>query len=661
MSLTQEQASSIERCNENKLLVALPGAGKTHTSISLASKIIGQNPDNSLLMVTFTNAATNELRERLSRSLDPQQMARVRISTFASIMLEQARPLLGRRKLIIGAEQESYAKRAMYSTPVKEKLLRAVGLPVSYNKKGRLIEPDDPDYKELLSELPMVFQELCREYPEEEGDGPADFAFKKYKEMLTQYGRIDLDMVTKELVIALSNREVEPYKFTHIIVDEFQDSDNLQYLWLKAHHDAGAYVTVVGDDDQSIYGWRGGLGIKNMARVIKEFQAKQYALQTCFRCAPEILQFAGKLIGANLNRIPKEMRSGANPGGKITVREYAPHELKPLLSDDKYKTLMEAQFGAEWKEQGFSMKDLKLNPRDYPESHAITAAEIAESPEGWAILARTNASLDLIEAELGKYGIDILRLGGKSIWENEVVRALLNIMYGMCYGNDPSILVSGLAWLGETEANLRKIHQEMSKHKDFSLVDTVDTNYINSVVALQHLTPLFRNWSDFNRYDELYDRLVEAVIQSLDEEWKRKAVINKLTWMMDMLAGMRGDMKQRMAAMLKASQRKKTGQETKNPDGVVLSTMSSSKGLEWEKVWIIDVEEKRSPSKITSKAFEEYLKGEQDEDFESALEEERRLLYVGMTRAERELVVSFRQGRCSPFIYHDMSYSQYVA
>jgi len=192
MALTQEQASSIERCNENKLLVALPGAGKTHTSISLASKIIEQNPDNSLLMVTFTNAATNELRERLSRSLTPQQMSRVRISTFASIMLEQARPLLGRRKLIIGAEQESYAKRVLYSAPVKERLLRAAGLPVSYSKKGHLIEPDDPDYKELLSELPMVFQELCREYPEEEGDGPVDLAFKKYKEMLNQYGRIDL-------------------------------------------------------------------------------------------------------------------------------------------------------------------------------------------------------------------------------------------------------------------------------------------------------------------------------------------------------------------------------------------------------------------------------------------------------------------------------------
>jgi len=664
MSLTSEQFNSIQELYESKLIVAIPGAGKTHTSITAASNIIQDNPDNRLLMVTFTNAATKEISNRLARSLNPALLERVEVRTFASIMLEHAAFLRGKRKLLLGAEQSMYVNRVLQSSEVRLKLMKALGYPANYNKHGRLIEPfKEEDYIEAVSELSEGFARVSRAYPEELSESPVDYAYRQYKELLEKHQRVDLDLISKQLLDALLAGNIEPLSFTHIIVDEFQDSDYLQYIWLLMHWEAGSHVVVIGDDDQSIYGWRGAQGIENMASFLDQFNASQYSLQACFRCAPEILNFAGTLIDCNQQRIPKKMRSMAKPGGKVSVIEFQSHDLKKLLSSEEACALLATQFGANWRQEGYTLKDLNLKKDEQPEAHKLVAAELSKEPGGWAVLARGNASLDLMEAALHELDVPTVRLGGKSIWDNESAVGLLNIMYGLCYANDPSILVNGLSWVGESEESLRDIHKQLKRTKSFELLNSMDSDW-QPITKSLHAFALEFNNAPSESVGRLKDGFLRCFSQNLKNKAKVDAIEAKLNWMWRLVESYSGGMRERMARLYRASQKSNKKQQTQLEDGVVLSTMSSSKGLEWGKVWVIDVEERRSPSRITNKQYEKYMEGALEDDveeFQGKLEEERRLLYVAMTRAERELVVSFRAGRCSPFIYQDMAMSQYVA
>ena len=110
---------------------------------------------------------------------------------------------------------------------------------------------------------------------------------------------------------------IPPYPFTYLLVDEFQDTDPLQYRWIELHAKAGSIVTVVGDDDQSIYAFREALGYRGMESFITEFDAKPVVLGSNYRCRAEILSAADRVIRNNVDRIAKVLRAEKGAGGSV--------------------------------------------------------------------------------------------------------------------------------------------------------------------------------------------------------------------------------------------------------------------------------------------------------------------------------------------------------
>lgn len=668
MSATIEQLEVISNPNESKLVIALPGSGKTFTSIELASKIL-ENPNNRLLMVTFTNAATNEMRERLSAKVSSRSLEKTDISTFASIMNRQAESIKKGRKLCIGSERNMLVSRVLNSEAVTKRILQLINYPLTKQngrngyKLPKAGSEQWSQWKQYTEQLPELFDLECSTYPEPEAnDSPVSIAYQEYKRLMRESRRMDLDMVAKGVVGGLLGGAIKPLEYTHIIVDEFQDTDYLQYLWLHEHqYLGGTHVTVVGDDDQSIYGWRGARGVENMASFLRECEAKQYALQTCFRCAPEILSIAAKLIQRNKHRIGKEMRSGAKAGGEVILKEFTGEELKKLLSDDRIEEILKGIHGSKWREhlQKFLREPLPTSLQ--PESYPLVASEIAKEPEGWAILARTNQALDELEVELCLREINVLRIGGKKVWDNERLLALLQIMYGVCFGNDPAILCSGLSYLGESEDVLREVASQMRRTRNFSFAENNEGLWSETTRLIHNNASDFSAAKNDKDAPAVFSSMLGAITSEITNASQRRAVEHSWSWLQKIVLQQRGlSVRECVASVFRSTRKSNREQETTNDDGVVLCTMSSSKGLEWEKVWIINAERSRIPAKIGNKMVVEGANHPAwNDDVEHLIEEERRVLYVAMTRAERKLVMSFREGRCSAFLSHDLGYGQY--
>ncbi|MCI2285956.1 ATP-dependent helicase [Colwellia sp. MSW7] len=289
--LTEEQAGTIENVDENKMIVALAGSGKTHTFISLVERILQENPYSTIAMVTFTNAATSEMEDRVKMKVG-SMANRVSVSTFARLMRVQFVPLMNKRRLLIGGEYYGFIKRAMISQGV-----------------------DLDELRDCLSEVDKLGRDLTFV-----DDGSSySRVFAEYSNLLKRYGRYDLNLMARELIQALIEGKIKPIKQDFILIDEFQDTDILQYEWLK-ENSRNKKVAVVGDDDQSIYAWRGARAYEAFVDFQGDFNAEAYLLSQCFRCAPEILSTAKAFIEHNQDRIDKDMSSPKPLGGTVSIR-----------------------------------------------------------------------------------------------------------------------------------------------------------------------------------------------------------------------------------------------------------------------------------------------------------------------------------------------------
>ncbi|SUI48198.1 DNA helicase II [Shewanella putrefaciens] len=135
--------------------------------------------------------------------------------------------------------------------------------------------------------------------------------------------------------------DIEPIGCSHLIVDEYQDTDKVQYAWIKCHGIAGAKITVVGDDDQAVYGFRGSLGVVGMRLFQDDFNVNYHTLSICFRCGEEILNAAGHLVSFNKERINKKMLSGAKGESEVYLHQFETmddeieHVAKSLLENQE--------------------------------------------------------------------------------------------------------------------------------------------------------------------------------------------------------------------------------------------------------------------------------------------------------------------------------------
>ena len=560
---TPEQKRIITNMNANNMVIAAPGSGKSFTMVEGVIEILKRFPYANVAMVTFTRAATDALSAKLNEKLPPSKVERIQVNTFHGFVSSQLKAIRWNGKLIIGHSQRAMVIRALNQSGM---IMDLVSAEIAVDAIGREMNPEVIAVRHTREQIKLfnIYQELCKK------DKVADF-----------------NALSKYILSEMHQGRVKPLRISHLIVDEVQDTDSIQFAWLAAHTRAGVHTSIVGDDDQAIYSFRSSGGVKIFQQFNKLFTPNIFYLNTCFRCEPEILALSDTLIKRNISRYQKDLVSGKKGGGKVT-----------FLCNDS----MESQLQA--------LVEL-----------------ISKSPEGWAILSRSNSHLDKIESMLPG---PVMRYGGKSFWDEKDASDILIIMTLFRHPHDQRLLKRVLTMFHESEEFMDNVCHVMNRAKVTFPECRLPAGGCSATIALHKSFARF--CAETNESDEIKRRIanltkwmamigIKMTTQKQGPSITKSALDACARWalscgwykMTNIAAGI--------------TQGTKKDKPDYTPDMIVLSTLHGSKGLEWKKVVILSCNDGQIPSKKSVG--------------EASIEEERRLLYVGFTRAEKELYISW--------------------
>lgn len=554
----QEQAV---RMQGHCLVTACPGSGKTKVLEHRAAHLLSE-PDANVLGVTFTAESAAELEHRI-RQQAPSAGRRLVTGTFHALSRKMLIKANVRLRLINDFQQTDLLRRAYRDTIDP-------GLQITFDDARAYV---DRIKAQVDPVLPNHDLEPCVD------------VYLRYQELLRQSGSADFADLMLLAVRGMRDGSVPAYKTKYMLVDEFQDTDAVQFAWIREHIRQGTAVTVVGDDDQSIYEWRFGMGFQGMEDFRRLTQASHVSLDTTYRCAREIMEPAARLIACNTERVHKSLRTANQTKGSVHVKPFADKE---------------------------------------EERSAIAQAIVASGKPGeWAVLARTNAQLEFVEQFIAGR-LPVIRSGGTSFWELRGPAMYLSLCRALCNGAmgdlDPVLKRSGIS-----EKRIEAMHAEyrsreagavqrfLAAKKGGSSKDPEDRlrilmNQWRSMLASGETNLALHGIAHYMKTSiRLYER-----DRKPDDKAKDDLRMDNCA---AALARIQGSLQQRL--MLLQQESKKDG------EAVRLMTFHSSKGLEFPNVWIMGCEEGVIPSS------------------NSPLEEERRLFYVGMTRAKLGLTMSY--------------------
>lgn len=575
MKYNAHQLECIE-CEDNLLIVAPPGSGKTGTLVAKAVRIL-ERPGTVVGMVTFTDAAAKEMRHRIADAVGPAVARRVYVETFHKHAILQLRAAGKLGRLITPQEQTGILLQAIAASEDKKQL---------------------PD---AMAELEAAKANLAF-------SGEESTLVTAYQRILRRYRAMDLMDVLRMAVLGMRDGSIKPLKVTHLLGDEFQDADQTQLEWIMEHGANGAVLTCVGDDDQAIYSWRGSMGYDGMMQFKERAQAKHVNLEVNYRSLVEIIQASQAVIVHNVNRIPKKVLGSRRGEGTVekfeasTTSDEADQVVARVLRD------LTGQDGCK-----------QLPPE-------------AKVPRGrWAVIARTNIALMPTAIALRAAGIPYSRPGGKDVLEGSF-RTLLLLLTAIQTA-DPLTIDSALLGMGFSRLHLEVLHSGLGD--DFSAIlegelPELQDFHPEDATRIQRLCcdllPAWRERARLGHYrlvvDAVADYFSKGGLVAPNEQDDFTQNVQRLK--------ARGGSLVAMAAPFLDPQKTEAG------DGVVLHTMHSSKGLEYDNVIVIRCNEGTIP---TSKE-------------PVNVEEERRLFYVAMTRARLSLTVMSASGAGwpSPFV-----------
>ena len=568
------------------LATACPGSGKTRMLVCRAIYFLQRDPRAQVAAVTFTKDAANELRARIAAD-DASAAKRVITGTFHA--------LCGRQLRMAGFKKEI----------LNDNILKGAIYPAVLRKCGSQIEIDD-----LMRYVAAKKTYIDSPLPPFEGyPGDQDEyeeLFEAFSSEMARRRAIDYGDMIREAVIGMRAKRVAPLKVRHLLVDEFQDTDYAQLQWVLAHAAAGATICVVGDDDQSIYGWRGGMGYEGLVGFRDAVDAKHVSLETTYRCATDIVATAGRLIAHNKDRVAKTLTTQRQVKGEVHLHELPTREAEA-------KAIVDAVLAT----------SAEGDPKAVP-------------PASWVVLARTNAQLDVVEDGLKRAGITHQRLGGPSLWDSLAAKALVGLLNAV---------------VSNRFAPLETVCTELFKEEVAdAVVGAIGHDASLDAFAAPHRIPdepagltslrlasaaMLKTLREFDGHNPAV-LLIKGV-----ELWLRKTLPPAK------LKGSKDSSRPPLNAAVEFLEKKLTGSlesrlrwldESKPMIGdapVTLMTMHRSKGLEYENVWIIGCEDGVCPSA------------------EAPIEEERRLFYVAMTRAKTVLHCSYvknEESIPSPFV-----------
>lgn len=607
-NLNPEQLEAVTAKPGHSLVLAGAGTGKTKVLIHRIAWLIAEYniPPGNILAVTFTNRAAREMRERIDALLGERSRS-IWMGTFHSI----AYRLLRRHAEDAGLKSDFVVIDAADQRTLVRRSLRALG-----HEKGDYTEAAVASvintWKEngLLPEQAEAVAETS-----EERDWLA--VYQHYQKQCERDGLVDFaELLLRAHLLFLNNSEVLHLyqgRFSQVLVDEFQDTNELQYAWLKVLAGDAACAMVVGDDDQSIYSWRGA-SAGNMQRFIKEYQQVNLVrLQQNYRSTQTILNAANALVNNNTQRIGKQLVSVGEEGEPIGYFS---------AFNEREEALFVADRATAWRDSGNRLDEM-------------------------AVFYRTNALSRVVEQELARAGIPYRIYGGLRFFErSEVKDAMAYVRLANNQADNAAFeRAVNRPLRGVGAGSLEKL-TELAQVQGTSLWDVAAgslegfgraregiqqfVSFVEELVALRHkgdLPKLVGQVVSHSRLVEWYQKSEPHQAENRRENLAELVNATQAFSAEDFVAQTEdndegGDLDD-IAAFISMATLDAGDRGDTDVDAVQLMTLHSSKGLEFPQVCIIGMEEELFPS--------------QRSIAEGNLEEERRLCYVGITRAMRKL------------------------
>ncbi|HTE48033.1 MAG TPA: UvrD-helicase domain-containing protein [Gemmatimonadaceae bacterium] len=612
--LNPAQREAVLHVNGPLLVLAGAGSGKTRVLTTRIARLIdieGVDPRH-ILSVTFTNKAAGEMRERIGRLLgaEPAGMWAGTFHAIGARMLRSAAHLVARTPAFTIYDQDDslgVIKRLMERHDVSPKQFTPRGIQSAISEaKNALVTPIE--YQRVAMDpfskaVGMVYQSL--------GDALQLANAADFDDLLV----LPVRMLQQHPEKLASYRD----RFRYILVDEYQDTNRAQYELIKLIGGAHGNVCVVGDDDQSIYGWRGA-DIRNILDFNKDFAgAAVVRLEENYRSTPQILELANVVISVNTGRMGKTLRA-TRPGGEaITV-------VRSLDERDEADFVI-----GEMMARRSAAASLRLN-------------EIA-------VLYRTNAQSRALEEALRRGAVPYRLVGAVRFYDRREIRDLMSYLKLIANPSDDEAFRRAVGvpkrGLGETTIELLA---DASRQRGVPMFAGAQMEEVTSVLrpaARIALAEFVRTVSKLRErateaaVDELLRELVEAIRYGdhLRAEGPESAdrldnVRELITGAAEQVADELGEVGLRPLDhfLQRSSLVADIDSLDADADAITLMTLHNAKGLEYPLVFITGLEDGLFP---LAKAF----------DNPSLLEEERRLLYVGITRAERKLYLTYAEER----------------
>ena len=611
-SLNPEQRAAVTTVEGPLLVLAGAGTGKTRVITYRIAYLVakGVRPEN-VLAVTFTNKAAREMRERLADLIGKKAASRIFVGTFHAFCAETLRGhgetlgLAKNFKISDGSDQLALLRGVV-------RVVKAGEEPVALG---------DLQARISLLKNRLVQRDSFLEGASDEKDELVARVWERYEEELARARSLDFDDLLLRTVELLRShtgpRDAYRDRFRYVLVDEYQDTNAPQYEIVRAIAERHRNLCVVGDDDQSIYGWRGA-DVERILCFEHDFPgAKVVRLETNYRSTEPILRAANKLIAHNLTRHPKELRSAIGPGEPIQL----------VLAADETE---EADHVAR--------EILALTARG-----RVRLGEIA-------VLFRTGPQARAFESQFRSRGIPYVLVGGRSFFDRKEVRDVLAYLRLLIHPDDElafaRIANAPPRGLGRKSLDRVLAHaaaQRLSLAQAFEQAHALEGVGAGAAEAGRDLCRLLASLGQ--QRGKPLAGLIESCLEAVGyraeversypdplELERRWSAVEEILELARNFARRRSDPS--LTAFLQAltlEAEDPSEEEDSTRDAVTLMTLHSAKGLEFPHVYLVGLEEGLLPHKRSLA--------------EDGIEEERRLLYVGITRARRRLTLCHARKR----------------
>lgn len=583
-TFNREQEEAITHKGGPLMVLAGPGSGKTLVITYRVKWLIenaGVHPSN-ILVITFTRAAAEEMKKRFFM-FDGMANTPVTFGTFHSVFFMILR----------------YAYRYTAANIIREDVKRRYIKEMTENMEFE-IEDENEFLSGIINEISYVKGEMMSlSYYHSNNCSDELFAqiYEGYEKRLREENLIDFDDMLVFCYELLKEREdirtLWQNKFQHILIDEFQDINKVQYEIIRMLAGKGDHLFIVGDDDQSIYRFRGARP-EIMLGFEKDYpEAKKVILNTNYRCSEEIVESAEHLISHNTKRFPKNMQAARGSKVPITFRNLkdAGEECTDILKGIRF-----------YYKKGIPLEDM-------------------------AVIFRTNTQPRLLVGRLMEYNIPFqMRDVIPNIFDHWIARNILTYIKLAMGNRDRKLFLQVMnrpkryisrSMITEPQVDLKKLKQQtFGKKWLYEKIDKLEMDLyllrkMEPYAAIQYI----RNGIGYEDYMNEYAQFrrmnpddLEEVLNQIQESAKEYHSFEE--WFA-YIESYGEELRKQMEA----------GRQQKS--GVTLTTMHSSKGLEYEVVFVMDINEGVTPHKKAVK--------------EADLEEERRLFYVAVTRAKTYL------------------------